>query len=61
MDIVELGHAHYDGVGDHVSIFGLAVVVDKLAIGIEQVDNDCVVHYVVIVIVLRARAKVDSI
>ena len=37
----------------------LSVIVEELAVGVDQVDNDGVVHDVVLVLVLRARREVD--
>ena len=51
----------HDTVGDHIGVFGLAVVVDKVPIRIDEVDNDSVVNYVIIVIIPWSRAEVDAV
>ena len=56
--LVELFHLEEDAEGDLVGVLGLSVVVEELAIGVDQVDDDGVVHDVVLVLVLRARREV---
>jgi hypothetical protein len=43
-----------------LGVFGLAVLVEKLAVGVDEIDDDCVVDNVVHVVILGTGRKVDS-
>ena len=58
--LVELFHLEEDAEGDLFGVLGLAVVVEELAVGVDQVDDDGVVDDVVLVLVLGTRGEVDS-
>ena len=59
LQVVELFHLHQDAEGDLRGVLGLAVVVEELSVGVDEVDDDGVVDDVVHLLVPRAGREID--
>ena len=52
MGALVLPHVHQGRVNNHILVLGLPIVINKLILGVDEVDYDGVVHDIVLVIVL---------
>jgi len=59
--LLKLGHVHEYAVVHVLTRLVLSVVVDKVAVGVEQVQNDRMVDDIVCVTVLWSLTEVDAI
>jgi hypothetical protein len=53
-------HLQHNAERHGLGFFGLAVEVEKFAVGVDEMDDDCVVNDVVHVVIFGTGQKVDS-